>query len=482
MNIVLIVVDSLRQDHVGAYGNKWIHTPNLDSFATQSVVYDRCYPESLPTLQVRKALHTLTRTFPYPDFNPDQEVLSGQPGWGPIVPGCQTVAESLRKQGYRCCLISDCYHLFKPRHDFHRGFHEWQWVRGQEFDAYRSGPRIGDDAVSKHLNDKGKSFKGLHEFIRVYKQNNAERTHDAQYSCAQVFQEGVRWIEQNQDAKDFFLVIDSFDPHEPWMPPKKYRRLYDPDEEGLADMAQSPYWDWKEVMSPRELKRIQANYAGCVTQVDNWIGYFLNALKMSGRQDDTLVGIISDHGHNLGHDPQDRGIVGKQGHPMTRAVADLVAMIRHPKGEGAGEKCSKLCWDLDFPHTLIDMAGAKTLERSQGVDIWSDRNDAAKKFRDYVTIYYGPAVSLIKDNWWYNADIWGDGQLLYDTKADPLLLKNVAAENPDTVAGLKAIIDQETGPAVKERLSLYKGLQWHGTGLFKFSTTPYGTTTDPSEY
>lgn len=69
MNVVLVIIDTLRQDHVGCYGNKWIKTPYLDSLAKESVVFTQAYPESLPTLQVRRALHTGCRVFPFKYHN-----------------------------------------------------------------------------------------------------------------------------------------------------------------------------------------------------------------------------------------------------------------------------------------------------------------------------------------------------------------------------------------------------------------------------
>ena len=65
MNIVLIVIDSLRKDHIGAYGNKWILTPHIDKFARDSIIFTNAYPESLPTLPFRRALHTGIRTYPF---------------------------------------------------------------------------------------------------------------------------------------------------------------------------------------------------------------------------------------------------------------------------------------------------------------------------------------------------------------------------------------------------------------------------------
>ena len=70
MNLILITLDSLRKDHVGAYGNDWIQTPNLDQFAGESALFDAPYPESIPTLQFRAATLTGRRVFPFNRWKP----------------------------------------------------------------------------------------------------------------------------------------------------------------------------------------------------------------------------------------------------------------------------------------------------------------------------------------------------------------------------------------------------------------------------
>ena len=80
MNVVLVIIDSLRKDHVGAYGNDWIITPHMDSFAKESVTCTKAYPESLPTLPVRRALHTGRRTFPFHLHKDYKGDFSGAPG------------------------------------------------------------------------------------------------------------------------------------------------------------------------------------------------------------------------------------------------------------------------------------------------------------------------------------------------------------------------------------------------------------------
>ena len=65
MNVIVIMLDSLRADHLGCYGNEWIRTPNIDRLARESVLFENAYPEGLPTIPVRTALFTGRYTFPF---------------------------------------------------------------------------------------------------------------------------------------------------------------------------------------------------------------------------------------------------------------------------------------------------------------------------------------------------------------------------------------------------------------------------------
>jgi arylsulfatase A-like enzyme len=77
MNFILIISDTFRRDHLGCYGNTWIHTPNLDRFAAESVVFDRAYAASFPTVPNRRDVLTGRYTFTYSDWSPlpDSEVV-----------------------------------------------------------------------------------------------------------------------------------------------------------------------------------------------------------------------------------------------------------------------------------------------------------------------------------------------------------------------------------------------------------------------
>ena len=455
MNVILIILDTLRQDHVGAYGNPWIHTPHLDAFAREAVVFTRCYPESLPTLPVRRALHTGVRTFPFHGHHDYKGDFSGAPGWGPIPEDQVTLSETLRQAGYRTAFITDCYHQFKPSKNFHRGFDEWVWIRGQEADPYLSGPTPPDSRIARHMAEPLEENPALARFLRTYLRNNGYRHTEQDYYPARVFGEASRWIWDNQDASRILLVVDSFDPHEPWDPPVYYRRLYDPGDDGVVDVIQSLYGPWQGRMRPRELKRLQANYAGEVTMVDRWLGHFMETLRATGRLEDSVVAIISDHGHNIGHEPGDKGLVSKQGHPMTHAVADLVLMVRHPQGEGAGRVYDGLLYNHDLTATLYALAGVEPEQRLDGIDFWPKVVAGDRRARDHVTVAWGPLVTVITDEWWYNANIWGEGELLYAVAEDPRLERSLAADKPEVCQALRGLAVQDAGGSIPEAFARY---------------------------
>ena len=233
MNIVLVIVDTLRQDHLGAYGNAWVKTPHLDAFAGEAVRFTRAYSESLPTVPVRRTLHTGRRVFPFHDHREYKGAGGGILGWAPIPEDQDTVAETLSSRGYRSALITDTYHQFKPSMNFHRGFDEWVWVRGQEGDTYRSGPAVSDDRMGRHRYGPTETRQGMAKYLdepisgtTVNGYDESDYLRSPAYSVKPPG--GSPTIGTPTGS---FLVVDSFDPHEPWDPPAWYRELYDPDDE-----------------------------------------------------------------------------------------------------------------------------------------------------------------------------------------------------------------------------------------------------------
>ncbi|MBT7099829.1 sulfatase-like hydrolase/transferase, partial [Candidatus Poribacteria bacterium] len=121
MNIVLIIIDTLRYDYVGANGNPNISTPNLDRLAAESWVFDRAFSASFPTIPFRN------------------DVMRGQYGgpfhpWKPLPFNAPAFPRILGDNGYATQLIHDTPHLVNGGHNFDWPFHGWTFIRGAEVD------------------------------------------------------------------------------------------------------------------------------------------------------------------------------------------------------------------------------------------------------------------------------------------------------------------------------------------------------------
>lgn len=439
MNIVLIIFDSLRKDCVGTYGSPFwgkVKTPHLDALAKESLIMTNAFPESLPTLPARRALYTGQKVYPFINGNFHLKGdFVGAPGWGPIPEEQDTLAEILQENGYRTGLISSVYHMFKPSKNYWRGFNQWTFVRGKEIDPYRSGPFPSQEEIDHWLPQSMQNERKV-AVLRQELVNVQNWKHEEDYPVAQVMIEASKWLEENRDAKKIFLVVESFDPHEPWFVPEQYRRIYDTS--NAHEQVLSGYSSTEEMPS-EVLRRTQANYSGLVTMCDRWFNYLYETIKNLGLLNDTLLIVTSDHGHSIG----DNNYMGKRGYPSGREVFDIPLLIRHPEGIGAGRKNKFLVSHIDISATILDFARANLTKSIDGKSFWKPVIENREPIRDHVIIAWGPAVTVINDEWWLNCKINGRGPFLYNLAKDPFLKKNIAEENKDIVNHLfaKAIAD-----------------------------------------
>ena len=389
----------------------------------------------LPTLPARRALYTGQRV--YPLFDGDFQLKGDEvyaPGWGPVSENQTTLAEMLRDQGdYRTGLVSDLYHMFKPSKNFTRGFDQWTFLRGQELDPYRSGPDPTKEEIDYWLAPElqGATGNGV-EFIRRCLRNMHGRLYEEDYFNARVMIEAARWLEENKDAGKFFLTVECFDPHEPWFVPEHYRRLYD-DTDGREHVLS--IYDDVDRFPPDLLHRAQANYSGLITMCDRWFGYLFQKLQTLRMLDDTVVIVMSDHGHSIG----DGNYLGKRGYPSRAEVFEVVLMIRHPEGVGADRRSDLFLQHTDVSAQILEFAGIAPTQPLDGKPFWEAALTAEDlPDRDHITVAWGDAITVIDDHWWMNCKVDGSGPFLYDLSAESPFSTNNADENPEIVEALFA--------------------------------------------
>ncbi|MEE2658959.1 MAG: sulfatase [Candidatus Latescibacterota bacterium] len=350
MNVICIMLDSLRTDHVGVYGkahtggkgaDDWpggagpggrARTPAMDRFAHHSLVFDRAYAGSFPTLPCRRDLFTGRWGHP---FNTWDEMERDLP----------TLAETFRRAGHSTGLIFDTPIFMTQGNFLDRGFGSIEWIRGQGGE-----PWIADASLDIKLPAAEHKVKsGLHRYLL----NQSRRRYECDYLGPRVFREAMHWLEKNYQS-DFFLWIDSWDPHEPWDPPQYYVDLYDRGWTG--DEIQYPCYGFSlDFMSEAELNHTRALYAAEVTMTDRWVGYFLDTVELLGLYDNTIVVLMSDHGHYFGdHGLQGKpwGDLGQLYEPMVRQVL----MLRKPDGP-VGARSQALVQPIDLFPTLCELAG-----------------------------------------------------------------------------------------------------------------------------
>ena len=431
MNFIGIMLDSFRQDHISFYngGNPTFdgvlacQTPNLDAFARESVVFDNAYPEALPTIPVRTQLFTGQRTLP---FRP----------WQPLAKEDISVAEILRAEAYVCSLISDCYHYRAPGMNFHRGFHAYRWVRGQEYDPWTSHPsrRDVDDYVNEHYDA---NWRGL---VGQFLANTDSFSREEDWFPAKVVDEAIEWLTLNRDQQHVFAWIDSFDPHEPWDPPERFDVYQEPDADGGYDAVKrlilplgGPADTWA---TPGEIRRIRSLYAGEAAFVDHCLGRLFQAFHDLGYYDDSVIVLLADHGHPLA----DHGKFLKGGDRLYNELLRVPFMVRLPGGRKA-RRTDAIVQFHDVLPTVLELMG---LQNSAGAMHGKSfvpvlRGDTDRHRDVIVTGYHDCVERCIRDHTWsYVQRPQEEPDELYNLLEDPRERNNRIDDYPAEALRLAA--------------------------------------------
>ncbi len=418
MNVVLIISDTFRRDHVGAYGNKWIHTPTLDRLAEESVIFDRAHSCSFPTLPCRAEVFTGKFVFPYLN-------------WGPLPRQEVLLSETFAAANYTCTQITDNLPMSRAGYGYDRGFHARHRVRGQWYDNFQPSTReFSWPCPPEKLREVADGR------IKQYLRNTSIRRGEEDCFAPQVISESIHWLEQNHHRGNFFLHVDLFDPHEPWDPPQQYIDLYDP--QGTGDNVIYPMYGRADPYTDADIKRIRALYAGELTMVDRWLGRLLETIDALGRRDDTVVCFMSDHGILLG----ERGLLGKmggkkenlKGWPVYSEVARVPMMFRAP-GLKPGRR-NAFVHPGDVGPTLLELAGVKVPDTMRTASLVPVLKGEREKVRDVSVSSWSlknwsvfrPSV-IRTDEWalvYWRAGVEPE---LYHLPSDPTEKTNVYAKN-----------------------------------------------------
>ncbi|HET7269667.1 MAG TPA: sulfatase [Rubrobacter sp.] len=445
-NVVLIIMDSLRKDHVGAYGNDGIKTPNLDALARESLRFTRAYPESAPTICARRAIHTGRRTWPFRDWQLYRGIDVHLQGWQPIPNDQTTLAEMMRKAGYETMFVTDNLQQYDASMNFHRGFDAFDFIRGQSTDDYRPMWTAPQEMVSRALVKEGETGSGGSLYFQQYFANTAYRRSEEDWFAPQVFTRASEFLETTRSGSPFFLTVDCYDPHAPWDPPEQYANMYDEGYEGPEPFA--PVDGPSDYLDGPQIQRMAALYSGEVTMMDRWLGHFLDKMEEMNLFDNTLLIALSDHGVAHG----EHGIVGKIPSSLWPEVTDIPFLIRHPGGKGAGTTSDYYASTHDVAPTILGFLGIERELDGQDLTVMLDGEEP--EARPHFTLGYDDHVFTRDEDYAMISRNDGTEAKLYDLREDPGMHKDIAGGRSDVTRRMfdDYVLEDAGGPLPRYQL------------------------------
>jgi arylsulfatase A-like enzyme len=430
VNIILLTVDTLRYDRIAYHGAcPHMQTPNFDRLAGKSLVYDRVFASSYPTIPHRTDLITGRSGSP---FHP----------WAPLAFNQPTLPRLLEERGYCTQLIHDTPHLVNGGHAFDYPFHAWTFVRGAEVDR----PIIDDQPLTM-LDNWGedtslpfpeKAAEQLsHRMIVTYTRANRNRKRPEDWNAAKLFTTASAFLRRNARRDNFFLWLDCFDPHEPWDAPPEFVRMYDTTE-GYDGRIDPRLLTWAARSSREEplpesiIRRQTALYDAKVSWVDRWFGLLLDTLEETKLDRNTAVVVTADHGTNL----HEWGQFGKTGPPREQE-ARVPLLLHFPDGRTG--RSDRIVQPQDIFATVLDMAGAEAPPECIGTSVLDD----GARGRE-VALCGSGLGGWSKGNDWPSFSVLDENRYLmvaadpaYDRLYDYGTTENILKDNPEDASRLR---------------------------------------------
>ena len=445
MKVIYMIADTFRRDHLGAYGNEWIHTPNLDKFASESALFENAYIGSFPTVPNRRDTLLGRGDIGLP-FN----------RWKTLERQEVTLPERLSEKDIPSMLITDTQNNVTRGINLYKGYTAWYLNRGQEADPYWLDANVPLEWPVPH--------ELIRYTARTWHQvliNRAHRQVETDWFAPGTYSTAIRWLERNYKRENFFLWIDTFDPHEPWDPPQHYVDMYDPGYQGR--IFEAPTYGLRKMMgiTDREIQHIRARYAGEATMVDTWVGQFLATVERLGIMDETMIVFTTDHG-TMFDTPGDNGLLCKpntvgadgmvmsagrpmkqpiQYFPIFQNVARIPLMARLP-GMNEGKRIKAIVQPWDMTATILDAFGIPKPSELIGESLLPLIRGESEHIRDTAICGTNMLAQAMTGRWVYT--VWR-GQRepsLIDLDADPLAETNVINDHADVAKSLHGKITQ----------------------------------------
>jgi len=452
-NVLFIITDQQPVDVIGAYGNKWIKTPNIDRIASQGVRFDQFHIAAFPCSPSRASF--LTGRFSHKHGVVMNNVL--------LPDTIPTLGDILKDRGYNTGYVGKWHlggRMYRGKENATIN-NEWHYSRvphGKGYQFKRTPGGLGEDVPQHGFDYWVGGWKHYHQYLRdvgldalanmnIGGHDAAPTGPDSTHIYSRVPEEhhmsaflatrAADFIErQKNNETPFGFVLSFYGPHHPVAPPKPWDAMYRPEDVPLPDnypdsLESKPLRQrlndecyvqprWTEM----QFRDYVARYWGFSTYIDYQIGRVLVALDNSGKADDTVVVFCSDHGDMMAS----HGCIYKLNHCGYKELLNVPLLIQCPGVITPNTKCEELASSIDTLSTILDLTG---IPAPQGLD-GKSLLPALRGEQLYGHIFCdssGKNLTAISDRWKYVVN-WSPSDLheLYDRYSDPGEIRNLAYE------------------------------------------------------
>ncbi len=310
-HLILVTLDTLRSDRLGAYGYERPTTPQLDALAARGVRFEDAVAQAISTPPSHASILT--------GLNPPSHGLRRLSGQR-LAPENVTLAEVLRDAGFRTAAFVSGVPLRRAL-GLDQGFEVYDDAVGE------AGERPAGETVAR---------------VRAWLPEAGERR--------------------------LFLWVHFFDPHMPYFAPPEWRARFHPEPVGPEDVALPRATNRLGRPGSRVpavvMDRMSDLYDAEVAYTDDQVGALLAALDEAGFLDDAVVAVVADHGECLG----ERGYYF--GHwDVWRTTAQVPMLLVHPDGRSAGRAIAPTVRTLDLMPTVLAWLGVEAPAGLEGRDL-----------------------------------------------------------------------------------------------------------------
>lgn len=396
-NILLILVDALRRDHVGLYDHPLPTTPYIDELSGRGVVFDDALSQAPQTLNSTASLFT-SRRFPYLLWGVEHDPIPGvaperRDQWARtprLAAANLTLAETMQDGGYQTAAFFN-----NPHHHATSGFDQ------------------GFEEALLLDRDPGQAYARVDSLVNSF----------------------LDWQQTTDPQRPFFAYLHFMEPHNPYRPPEKYRKVFPPGTGRHLYANGKPAPDF----TAADLETMKALYNAEIRFLDDGLAALMAELEHRGVLDHTLVVLTADHGEEL----LDHGGLG---HGKTVELEQLRIPLIFAGGAvdaWAGTRIDQLVRNLDLGPTLADFAGIESPVEFEGRSLVPMIHGADDNAAPPVSFAWTADLRSLTDTEWHcMAHTSDDRVVLYHRFSDPMGMTDVGADHPEIVAACLGELDR----------------------------------------